>query len=227
MCPRPHRRRAPHPMKTVRTKCRTPARSSLVLDHRLSGSTGRPASRTRRTVLGERPATPAAQYVAPALGADCADRRWCVRPSVRNDRRSIPARLRFSSSLFFPSTCCFLGPPVWIFSTPPPAGGRGRGCAPTAAGRGPLCRPTFCELRPHLSCEGCCSWDTPSGTVPSRPTYSGWRTACAIAKCSSVAGPAPLQSLGLVQVFSLPFMNLTSPRFQPSAFKHAASNSQP
>ena len=47
------------PMKTVRTKCRTPARSSLVLDHRLSGSTGRPASRTRRTVLGERPATPA------------------------------------------------------------------------------------------------------------------------------------------------------------------------
>ena len=59
VCPRPHRRRAPHPMKTVRTKCRTPARSSLVLDHRLSGSTGRPASRTRRTVLGERPATPA------------------------------------------------------------------------------------------------------------------------------------------------------------------------
>ena len=58
MCPRPDRRRA-YPMKTVRTKCRTPARSSLVLDHRLSGSTGRPASRTRRTVLGERPATPA------------------------------------------------------------------------------------------------------------------------------------------------------------------------
>ena len=78
-CARAHRRRVPHPMKTVRTKCRTPARSSLVLDHRLSGSTGarragRGVYRARRTA-GHGRRTPPCPVLPPAPSSHAQDTR--------------------------------------------------------------------------------------------------------------------------------------------------------